>query len=88
MAKVFITFIKRSVLPTEQTLLQHACQTVSSLPTIKFKSNHQSKAEVASWMAWQESPGQGLNGAVGGRLLDFKNGLAKQYVNWLQKVFS
>ena len=81
-------FIKGSVMQSEQGLLDHACQTVAALPTTKFKPNHQSKAEVASWMAWQESPGQGLNGAVGGRLLDFKSGLAQQYVAWLKEVFS
>ncbi len=81
-------FIKGSITQSEQILLQHACQTVASLPTTKFKPHHQSKAEVSSWMAWQESPGQGLNGAVGGRLLDFDTGLAKQYVEWLKKVFT
>lgn len=81
-------FIKGSVIEAERKLLEHACQTVAALPNPKFKPNRKSKAEVASWMAWQASPGQALSGAVGARLLDFESGLAWRYTQWLRKVFT
>jgi hypothetical protein len=82
-------FIKKSLAGVEKSLFQHATTTVCKLPEPKrFKSHHTNKAEVASYMAWQESPGQGLHGAVGGNLIEFKKGLAKQYIDWLRKVFT
>lgn len=81
-------FVKASVTEAEQPLLQHACATVAALPDPKFKPNRKSKAEVASWMAWQASPGQGINGAVGAGLLNFDHGMARQYIEWLSKVFT
>lgn len=81
-------FVKKSVIGTEKSLLQHAEQAVAGLNSPKFKPHHLSKAELATWLAWQAMPGQGMQGAVGGQLLDFKKGLAKQYIDWLKKVFS
>lgn len=81
-------FVKKSVVGTEKSLLQHAEQVVAGLKAPKFKPHHLSKAELATWLAWQAVPGQGMHGAVGGQLLDFKKGLAKQYIDWLMRVFS
>ena len=80
-------FIKDSAANAEQPLLGHAIKTVKDLPTKKFKEIHNSKAEIATWMAWQAMPGQGLQGAVGGKLLDFEKGQAKQFIDWLKKIY-
>ena len=81
-------FIKMSLAGAETSLFERAKKTVSDLPEPKrFQPHHTNKAEVASYMAWQKSPGQGLHGAVGGNLIDFEKGVAKQYIDWLHKVF-
>ncbi|MEI7866495.1 MAG: DUF3226 domain-containing protein [Candidatus Methylumidiphilus sp.] len=81
-------FIKASIVCTEKPLLAHALTTVNSLPNRKFKDIHLSKAEIATWMAWQTIPGQSIAGAVGGKLLDFQTGQAKQFLDWLKKVYT
>jgi hypothetical protein len=81
-------FVKKSVVGTEKSLLQHAEQAVAGLKAPKFKPHHLSKAELATWLAWQAMPGQGMAGAVGGQLLDFKKGPSKLYIDWLAQVFS
>ncbi len=80
-------FIKKALLGTEKPLLEHAVSTVAELAKPKFKAHHLSKAEVATYMAWQTTPGQGMHGTVGGQLLNFKTGLGKQFIDWLQKVY-
>jgi hypothetical protein len=80
-------FIKQSIIGTEKTLLTHANSTVEALAPKKFKSHHRSKAEVATWMAWQATPGQAMAGAVGAGLLNFRAGLAKQYIDWLKQIY-
>jgi hypothetical protein len=81
-------FIKKSLVGPEKNLFERAERTVKDLPEPKkFKAHHTSKAEVASYMAWQAVPGQGMHGAVGAKLLNFEKGLGKQYIDWLRKVF-
>lgn len=80
-------FIKTSVLNTEKSLLEHAITTVKNLPSRKFKDIHLTKAEIATWMAWQKMPGQSIAGAVGGELLDFNAGQARQFLDWLRQVY-
>lgn len=80
-------FIKASVVASEKALFVHAVKTVSALPEKKFKDIHISKAEVATWLAWQTMPGQGLQGVIGGNLLELETNPAKQFIDWLKKVY-
>lgn len=82
-------FIQKSLAGSEKDLFQRATSAVAALPEPrKFTPHHQSKAEVATWLTWQEIPGQGMHGVVGANLLNFEKGLAKQYLDWLKVVFS
>jgi hypothetical protein len=81
-------FIKTALAGTEKKLLERAVNTVDALPEKRFKPHHNEKAEIATYMAWQKSPGQGMHGAVGAKLLNFEKGLAKQYIDWLRSVFA
>ncbi len=81
-------FIKASIINAEKPLLSHAIKIVEKLPTRKFKEIHLRKAEIATWMAWQTMPGQSLDGAVVGKLLDFQTGQAKHFLDWLKKVYA
>ena len=54
-------WIKQSIHPDEKGLFGHAESVVSALPQPqKFKAIHRSKAEVATWLAWQKQPGMAL----------------------------
>jgi hypothetical protein len=81
-------WVKLCVVPTELGLLNQAVVTVAGLtPPTKFNSLHVTKAEVATWLAWQKKPGQGLYQAAEG-LLDTSNPQYAALVNWLQHVFN
>lgn len=80
-------WIKRCVHPDEHTLFAHAETVVDTLPQTKFKSIHISKAEVATWMAWQKQPGHGLYRVVEDQLIDTNNALFQGLSDWLNHIY-
>ncbi|MCX7206487.1 MAG: hypothetical protein NT086_10985 [Proteobacteria bacterium] len=80
-------WIKQSVLPAESGLLAQAQSAVADLVVPKFKANRQSKAEVATWLAWQKQPGEGLYCIVKDDLLNSEAELHIGLVQWLKAVF-
>lgn len=80
-------FIKRCINSNEQPLFNHAQTTVSQLPSPKFKAHHCSKAEIATWLAWQKVPSHGLYIPIKDSLLDENNPLFEKLKNWLVHVF-
>jgi hypothetical protein len=82
-------WIKHCVHPDEEGLFSHAATVVAALPQPrKFKPIHQSKAEVATWLAWQKAPGHGLYAAVEDQLLDTQCPSFLSLSNWLRRIFS
>ena len=63
-------FCLQSAVKSESQLLTKARQAVSQLSSPKFPTHFNSKAEAATWLAWQAVPGQGLTGLIGNSLLD------------------
>ena len=53
----------------------------------KFSPLQRSKAEVATWLAWQKRPGHGLDSAVREGLLDTGSHGYLQLVAWLNQIF-
>ncbi len=81
-------FIKECIKSDEQPLFNHAVQAVQDvLEPKKFKPHHCSKAEVATWLAWQKLPGHGLHYAVSDNLLDTNSALFQEMEQWLKKIF-
>jgi hypothetical protein len=82
-------WIKQCIHLNEQGLFAHAVTAIDTLPNPpKFRSIHRSKAEVATWMAWQNKPGHGLYRAVEDDLLDTGNPLYQDLSQWLNLVFA
>jgi len=80
-------WILQSVHPDECALLDSARNSVASLAPQKFVPIRKSKAELATWLAWQDRPGEGAYYAVKGALL---NDAAPLYIGlreWLARVF-
>ncbi|MDZ7857972.1 DUF3226 domain-containing protein [Sphaerotilus sp.] len=74
--------------PQEHALFAHARSAVLALPEPrKFKPLQRSKAEVATWLAWQAQPGHGLDRAVEEGLFDTDNYSYQQLVAWLAQIF-
>jgi hypothetical protein len=82
-------WIKECIHPDEHSIFTHAKSVIDSLASPKFKPIHKSKAEVATWLAWQEKPGHGLYWAAhsNNNLLDSSSHLYQKLVNWLKRVY-
>jgi heme-degrading monooxygenase HmoA len=68
--------------------MQHAKTSIDQIPGVpKFKLLRRSKAEVATWLAWQSEPDHGLWQAA---KLDLLNEAAPQLQalkTWLMRLF-
>ena len=53
-----------------------------------FKSAHLTKAEVHTWLAWQDDPGRSLHQAVDHRILDPMRAESKPFVRWFRSLFA
>lgn len=82
-------WIKQCLHPGEDALYQHAGTSIDAIPGgPKFKPLHRTKAEVATWLAWQEKPGHGLYNAASPDLLNTSAPLFVDMHAWLQHVFA
>ena len=52
-----------------------------------FKDVHRTKAEIHTWLAWQDEPGKQLHQAVHHRVLDPKKPESQAFVNWFRRLF-
>lgn len=81
-------WIKSCVDKNEHDLFELAANAIQQLESPKFPIHKTSKAEVATWLAWQKEPGHGLYHLVSEGLLNRKNPLFVELEQWLQKVFA
>ena len=80
-------WMKMCVSASEKTLLQHAIQITKALPIQKFKEHHRSKAEIATWLAWQSKPDRGAYHALQENNFDSNSPAFQQLVDWLKRIF-
>jgi len=81
-------WIKSCVHSNEHKLFTHAKEVVGELSPPKFKPIHRSKAEVATWLAWQKQPGHGLYRVVEDQLIDIDSKLFLELKDWLTHIYS
>ena len=53
----------------------------------KFPLNHEVKAVVHTWLAWQEEPGKPMGQAVQKGYVDLNHASINSFMNWLNKTF-
>lgn len=82
-------WVKSCIVSTESALLGHAQSSIVAIPGgPKFKPLHQTKAEVATWLAWQAKPEHGLyKAAEEPGLLDDQAQPFVDLCDWLKRVF-
>jgi hypothetical protein len=85
MLEHFIEFL----VPPEDPLMPRARSAVADLPAEerKFIPAHQVKAEIHTWLAWQEQPGMPFGSAITARVLDGDSAAARAFVAWLLRLF-
>lgn len=81
-------WIKSCVHPDEHELFTHAQEVVDTLPQTKFQHIHISKAEVATWLAWQKKPGHGLYRIVEDELIDANSTPHRELSAWLNHIYN
>ena len=77
------------LVPEEDVLMPVACQAVSNIVAseIKFAPQHKCKAEIHTWLAWQEDPGTPFGLAITKKYLDPDNSTSKIFIKWLEDTF-
>ncbi|WP_446443364.1 DUF3226 domain-containing protein [Pseudocitrobacter faecalis] len=83
-------WIKDKIVEKDSALFAHACKIVKELPVAKFSANSKSKAEIATWLAWQNQPGRTIAYSLkdGNELLDMNCNSYKELVAWLTNFFT
>lgn len=81
-------WIQTNLHPDEGWLMHHAQASINQIPNgPKFKAIRRTKAEVATWLAWQAEPDHGLWQAAKPGLLDESAPQFQALKAWLEKVF-
>lgn len=85
MLEHFIEFL----IPPSDTLWNKAIQCVDEIPNDEhlFPTQHIIKAQIHTWLAWQEEPGSPLGLAVTRRYLDANAPHAQKLVAWIRRLF-
>lgn len=81
-------FVQTCVGQDEQPLLRRAQDVVGALPSPRrFKDVQVGKAELATWMAWQQQPGRRLYHALQAGLIDVENQPFVGLIEWLRHIY-
>ena len=82
----FVSFL---ISGDDAPLWQHAIKCVNKIPETQrhFPEVALPKAQVHTWLAWQQKPGQPLGLAVTSKYLDADAPHASNLINWVKRVF-
>jgi hypothetical protein len=65
----------------------HDATTQARVCGAPFRDTHRHKAELHTWLAWQDPPGRQLHDAVRGRVLAPKSPVTDPFVAWFRQLF-
>lgn len=70
-------------------LWEHAVQAVATIPPElrQFAPGHLTKAQLATFLAWQKSPGLRMSDAIRDNVLRAGTPIARDFVQWLRLLF-
>jgi len=75
------------LVPPGDPLFVYARDCVRGLPHVRFPRSHIPKADIHTWLAWQEEPGKPLGTAITARFLDAALPPAQAFRQWLVRLF-
>lgn len=79
-----------ALIPDDDKLWPIAQQSVANLPEKRFPltpNDHTRKAELHTWLAWQEEPGKPMGLAVTFGYLKHNTPLAQDFIAWVRALF-
>jgi hypothetical protein len=56
-------------------------------PERRFPADHEIKAHIHTWLAWQKEPGKPFGQAIFARYLDADAPHAQQLISWVRRLF-
>jgi Protein of unknown function (DUF3226) len=79
----------QSLIPPGDALLLRAKQCVAEIPVVErlFPDPRVPKAEIYTWLAWQETPGCSFGPTIKAGLLNGDHPLARRFIDWLRRLF-
>ena len=75
------------LIPTGDALWPRAQRVVHEIPENERRFNRVIKAQIHTWLAWQDEPGRPIGQAIGRHDLDANAPHAQQFVDWLRRLF-
>jgi len=76
------------LIPDDDGLWPRAQQAVDDIPQSLRRFLIQAKAEIHTWLAWQEEPGARLGSAINQRYLQSDTPTAVEFVKWINRFLS
>ena len=80
----------RHLVPDEQEpLWRHACESVAAALSLgaKCREAHVPKADLYTWLAWQDPPGQSPGLALTRKILEPRSRYAEPFVTWFKNLY-
>jgi hypothetical protein len=84
------TFL-RYLIPDESELLWQYAQEVAKEAKnkgAKYIENHLDKANIYTWLGWQDPPGRQLHNAVMEKIFDPTHPKAQTFIHWFKKLYN
>ncbi len=84
------TFLRYLVPDESESLWQYAQEVTQNANNkgATFIPSHRDKADIYTWLAWQNPPGRQLHNAVMEKILDPTHPKAQIFVNWFKKLYN
>lgn len=78
-----------ALVPADDFLWSYAAEVIDAIPGEhrRFTPNQRSKAQIHTWLAWQEGPGSPMGQAITKGDLDATAPDAQRFVGWLRRLF-
>jgi len=78
------------LIPDDNLLWQKAQADVAAIPEVErlFSSVHIRKAEIHTWLAWQETPGRPMGIGITAGWFDHQSPLAERFIDWVKRLFA
>jgi len=79
----------RFLVPDDDSLWEHAENIVEQVMQVdcRFPQPHIMKAQIHSWLAWQDEPGKPLGQAITKKFLDAQAPYAQQFISWIRRLY-
>lgn len=86
----FLEHFVSEMIPEDDPLWPRVVNCVAQIPKDqqRFSTIHTRKAELHTWLAWQEAPGKPMGQALTFRYLDAQAPIAQRFVAWATQLFT